>query len=164
MIIDLYNLINSNLPTMLQGNVLRRFLRALLEPLRTLNLRAFVELGYTAQTSSMELYLNTLYGIPYNPNTRAADILSGTIIYIEHWSSVLPPQYLYNNSESQPPVYVYNTVEGEPPLYLYNTQEFTGNWDFRVNIPTATAYNLNQLRAQINKYRPLGRRYVIQTY
>lgn len=170
MIIDIYNLLYNLLPYRFYSDTdfWVDYLRAAMEPLRTLNQRVFLAVGYNSSIGSQELYLNRLYGNPYNVNTRAAAISAGTIIWIENWDTTVPQTFLYNTAENQTPLYIYNTAESEPPLYLYNQIEFDGDWDFRVWVPLATsllpAYDVNQLKGQINKYLPEGRRYIIQIY
>jgi hypothetical protein len=170
MLIDVTLFVYNALPSVLRIAFWADYLRAAFEPLRTLNNRTFLAVGYNSSVGSQELYLNRLYGNPYDVNTgfRTTAIAAQSIIYIENWSTFITPTYLYNNAEGQEPLYVYNTAEGEAPLYLYNTQEFTGAWDFKVWVPFATAglpdYTEDKLKAQINKYLPEGRRYVIDYY
>lgn len=166
MIIDIYLFLYNNLPySWWQLTTFWvDYLRAAFEPLRTLNQRLFLAIGYNSSIGSQELYLNRLYGNPYDVNTRVAAISAGTIIYIENWDTTVPQTFVYNNAENQTPLYVYNTAEAEDPLYLYNQVEFDGDWDFKVWVPVTTVFDTNTLKAQINKYLPEGRRYVIDTY
>lgn len=164
MLIDVALFIYNALPAMLRTTFWADYLRAAFAPLYSLNQRTFLAVGYNSSVGSQELYLNRLYGNPYNVNTRSVAIAASSIIYIENWSTYITPQYVYNNAENQSPLYVYNTAEAEDPLYVYNTQEFTGDWDFRVWVPATTIFDTNTLKAQINKYLPEGRRYIIQTY
>lgn len=170
MIIDIYQFLYNALPYLYWQNTSFwvDYMLAAFKPLHTLNQRLFLAIGYNSSVGSQELYLNRLYGNPYNVNTRDADILAGNIIYIENWDTTVPQTFVYNNNEGQTPLYVYNTAEAEDPLYLYNQIEFDGDWDFKVWVPTATTllpnYDVNTLKGQINKYLPEGRRYVIDTY
>lgn len=164
MIIDLYLFIYTYLPRVLRVAFWADYLRALLQPLFTLNQYTYEAIGYNSSLGSQELYLNNLFGIPYNVNDRLTLIGAGTIIYIENYASTTPQQFVYNNSEGQTPLYVYNNVEAEAPLYLFNNVEFYGPYDFTVYVPSTLTFDINMLKGKINRYLPIGRRYQILTY
>lgn len=151
-------------PTLLRGAVLIDYLRALLEPIRIINYKAFVDIGYNSSIYSQELYLNTLYGIPYNPNTREADIADGLIIWIENWANVTPALRWYTDADAATnPIWFVDSDADTNPIWFADI-DYQSVWEFRVNVPIATAFDTTVLKSQTNKYLPEGRRYVIQTY
>ncbi len=154
--IDINTIIRQILPPFKRSQSILEYLRAAVHPLIELH-QNFLEqrqktleyLAYNSQVIYLERLLNQVFN---NGNTG---IYISDAVQFDYW-------FLYNNAE-QHPQYLYNTSENQP-VFLYNEQEFDTNYDFIVWVPTAVTFNINRMRALINRYKLAGKRYDIQTY
>lgn len=116
------------------------------------------EAQITGQVGSLEYMLNKQY---YN------DGLAG-LIYITDGTGD-NNIYLFNTAENEQQTFLFSTFEGEPPLFLYNNNEFSGDPDFIVLLPSALPPTITgdytiEMRALINKFKIAGTSYIIKTY
>ncbi len=71
------------------------------------------------------------------------------------------PVYIYQDAE-QKPVYIYTQSENQPkPLFTDHEIEFEGI-DFVVQIHYTIPYDVNQIKALIEKYKTPGMAYIIE--
>ncbi|HNX90009.1 MAG TPA: hypothetical protein PKH58_13110 [Paludibacteraceae bacterium] len=164
--VNLNSIITWLLPTFLRGATLIAILKALLHPLQSLHflLDAFriqkqYELSITSQVIWLEKMLNTIFD-PLNE-----------LIYIQDVGAV-NQVYMSNKAESPHPRYLYNKAEAAYPTYIYNKSEDIYQFNFTVMVPLAIYNNLllnnnsglNQMKANLNKYKMFGTIYIIQSY
>lgn len=86
-------------------------------------------------------------------------------IYIAD-ANMLAYPFLYMWEENQPPTYSYMDTEVPPnvPLNLYLNEEYDQGYDFIVWVPTGLLFDIEKMKALINKYKLAGKRYIIQYF
>lgn len=163
--VNLTILANWLLPPFLRQNRLKGFLKAFNKHLQTLynelnayRARKSYEMSINGQVMWIERMLNDYY-----------DNLLRRIYIIDVNNDTTT--YLYNKAENITPPYIYNKVENAPKTYIQLSVD-ASNYAFRVQVPYALYVQLianneallNQMKANINKYKVFGVNYVIQSY
>jgi len=115
------------------------------------------------QVMVLERALNLKYMLEDKWATAADTDASGGI-WIENTASLIPTTFIYTAGEAQPPLYIYGDAEGEPPLYIYSAAEYESQYDFIVKIPAAFAYDEDEVKAFVTRFRVAGKRFAIETY
>lgn len=101
------------------------------------------------------IYLEHVLNDQFDPVNRG--------IYIENLADI-QYDYLYNAIEQRTPVYLDNKSENKPPDYFVNQSEYDNHITFIVWVPATVTFNINKMKAIVNKYRIAGKTYQIQTY
>ena len=109
----------------------------------------------TGQKILLEQTLNNLF----NPGNARK-------ITIDNSGDDLGTSFFYNSNEGYPAQYFYNENEGETPFYFYNQSEYFGLNDFVVFVPIEVINNftVDQVRSEINKFRPVGTKFNLKLY
>lgn len=157
--IDFLKLINQLLPSFLRKAKMRAWLEVVLAPLQN-RYNAFLshreevifDVSVTGQVRSLEFMLNKIF-------YEDGHILK---IYISD-ASRNPQVYLFQNTETHEPVYLYNTNEQYDGLYVFNTYDSPGS-DFTVWVPDSLLFDLNYMRALIDRHKAAGFKYSIKYY
>lgn len=85
-------------------------------------------------------------------------------IYITDATS-LQPVVVYRHSESKTPPYIYQEAEAEPPPYIYTDAELNAlGPDFIVMVPNFIVFDMDELVALVNKYKLVGKFFIVQTF
>jgi hypothetical protein len=117
---------------------------------RTLTLN---EMAYTSQTIVLEYVLNLKLNA------------GGTEIFITNHFTSSPSVYTGHLDEAGFLQNIGHLDEGGSPVYIGHLDEYVDiSYDFTVNVPAALVYDLNELLALVNKYKPIGKRYNVITY
>jgi hypothetical protein len=158
--LNFYKIITRYLGVWLQPKRLA-WLSALVSPLDQTRNDTFVtfrnkvieESRFNSQTLVLQELLNTVF------NTGSL-----TAIYIKNADEFTESTFIHNEAEGYPATYLFNEGSG-PAIFLFNEDEFNQPYDFIVYVPTAI-YNasLNQVIAEVEKYRFSGVNYDIQAY
>jgi hypothetical protein len=152
---------NLNTPPNKRGVVHLSWLKALLSPLQTLNDNfanvyfpdVFARSKRNAQKIVLEHTLNSIF----NAN-------SFPLIYINNTGTLIDIISFYTKDETNP-VPIYAKSEGNP-LFIYTKEEYFNGGMFVVNVPSAVIpnFNENQIKSEVDKYRPAGTKYEINIY
>ncbi len=119
----------------------------------------------TPQTYSLEWFLNFIFNPTFTPAMVDNSIdYSGGGIWIENNPAQLPVMFVYSDFDVQPPLYIYSEADPDPPVYIYSWDNYWEQYHFIVHVPTALAISEVYLRSIIDRYKPAGRRYTIETY
>ena len=112
------------------------------------------ELPFTSQTLSLENRLNQRYGLPLGH------------IYILTVSPLFGATYIHFINENQTPFYAFCIAEAEPPQYVRFFAEHTNtsNADFIVYVPSSLLFDESELKAIVNTYRLVGKRFKVEIY
>ena len=159
------------LPPFLRKPKMHRWLWANLQPLQSLHSlfwgyrnETLDRLQVTAQTYSLEWYLNKVFNPSFLPTITAHSIdYSNGGIYIESNASQVPLNFVWSDLEQQPPLYVYSENDANV-TYLYAWQDYWQQISFIVWVPNALLLFDAMLRAYINRYKAVGHTYKIQYY
>lgn len=138
------------------------WLRALVAPLNSLNAdffgTYFPDVTTRAKRTGQKIVLENTLNQVFNPSLSPP-------IYINNTGDDIETIYLYNEGEGYPALYLYNELESLP-YYMYNDSEYSPEFNFIVYIPSAVlgSYNVNQIIAEVNKYKPVGRTFTTIEY
>jgi hypothetical protein len=117
--------------------------------------------------------------VAYRTNTLRSISHTGQVIYIERLlngdATAQYPIYLSDSDDERLDDYIYNQSEGQLPIYLYqdsaslpvevkNEVEYENIDDFVVKVPEVPPMSDTEIRNIVEKYKPAGKRYSIQTY
>lgn len=151
------------IPVKIRGNNFMAWIGSLVQPVQSLNaaLVSYVsgiryDLLFTGQVIYLEHILNDVFDA------------AGREIYIDDPAVYVEENYIYNHVEDDDTLIIYNKVEAQPELYIFNAAEYNSlNVDFIVFVPDTVVFNAAvevQMRAVIDRYRHVGRRYRFETY
>lgn len=162
----------------------------LYDDLVTFRSRTIYDLQITGQTIYLEKALNDRFDF-INRQIYIENLADLTQFYIYNKVEAQPPVYLYNKYDA---TYTYasgefaayqgtiwvanNATTGSTPAignanwsvhkpfdpYLINKGEALQPTDFIVWVPVALVFDINELRALVNRYKLAGKRYTVQTY
>jgi hypothetical protein len=151
-------------PSILATPIRLAWLRLIIAPIRTLYVR-FKDVEdsavYAAKHSGIKIYLEKALNDKFDPINRA--------IYINNVGNH-SRQYLYRKGEPRAKRFIYKKGEvnfmlyPEKQTFIKRKSEYFGDNDFVVMIPSALAPNLGQLNELVISYKPVGKRYTIDTY
>lgn len=110
------------------------------------------ELAKTSQVVHIKAVLNDRW----DAGLRRIDIIDG---------SGIEPLIIHRELEAKPAPYVYKEDEGQPLHYIYRDEELnTLTVDFIVRIPEFIVFDLEELKALVDKYRLPGKVYLVETF
>lgn len=154
--IDYNKLIVQLKPARLRKKRVKAFAKAMVSPVVVLyndflSFRSAVlyELNHNGQVCSMEGLLND----QFDDSLRRIYITDAPIIL---------PLYLHRRAEAKP-AYLRRRSEGIPK-YVRRSTELTKGGSFIVKVPVALTFDLNMMKALIDKYKLAGKAYKIQTF
>jgi len=108
---------------------------------------------YYLNHSSQVVYLEAVLNDRWDVALRRIRVVDGPDI---------DPLYLYTRLENKPN-YIYARIE-TIPRYIYTGAETINGPDFLVEVPAIITFDLNEMKALINKYRlPSKHNYLIET-
>ena len=144
------------LPTFRRKQITLNFLWCLVFPLDVLHIeflkrrkQNLIKMNFNYQKFSMERRLNDAF----DPISRRIEIISAV-----QYEGV----YLYTEAEDDPFFSKTRWLYGnEDPIYLRTDAELGSEYDFIVRIPN-TSINMYQLRAEIDFYKLISKRYQIE--
>lgn len=124
-------------PYLWRKGAMLSWLYALAKPINTINqtvivpwrIRVLELLEHDGQTSLLERLLNAKYLLIYSINTRAQDIATADIIYIET-TATNNFFFVWNDIEQRTPIYMYNVWQNST-TYLINDYVFYDNFIYR---------------------------------
>lgn len=110
------------------------------------------ELGKTSQVVHIEAVLNDRW----DAGLRRIYIIDG---------SGIEPLVIYREAEAKQAPYIYLEAEGEPAPYIYRNEELNVvTIDFIIMIPVFIVFDMDELKALVDKYRLPGKVYIVQTF
>jgi hypothetical protein len=143
------------------GTALKDFISSLVEPLQNssnsldnFDTEYRKRAKFNGQKIVLQAALNDIFGVVAPP-----------WIIVENNASAGQNTYFYEPSESSP-VYFYEPLENDP-VYFYEPGELLNpEYDFKVKIPVGihTAELERRVRAEVNTYKVVGTRFIIETY
>lgn len=79
--------------------------------------------------------------------------------------SAYEPLYIYRDAEGKQAPYIYLEAEGEQAPYIYTEAEINAvGIDFIIRIPVTIVFDMNELKALVDRYRLPGKVYIIETF
>lgn len=117
--------------------------------------KTLYEMAITAQVSSLEYHLNKIHGLPYAIANRTALIAAKSIIYIEDTSNL--PFAWVDNDES---FFVSNTTDA----YVAGQSSYDLHNHYLVNVPNTLTYNATEMKAEIDRFNNVNRKFTLQNY
>lgn len=113
------------------------------------------ELAITAEVSSLEYYVNSLFDLPYVLANRNTLIDSKQIIYLKDTSN-LPYTWLGETN---------NFLLGDTDLvYLADSEAYELHNHYIVMIPQGLTYNSIVLEKEIKKFNHVNRKFALEEY
>ena len=161
--IDFDKIIWENLPIVLRKLRLYSLVKSIVKPVVTLFENFSFLAQFTSELSSLEHYLNAVYGYTYDINDRDTQIANTDIIWIDSIVTKQSP-YLYNFQENLQKVYLRNFSELANPTYFYNASEIDPGHNFIVYVPASLVFDNDLMISRINQYKVSGKKFIIQTY
>lgn len=154
---DVYKLAQQLLPPTLRRKRLFALLSVLIYPLYLLlqQFQSFRQdcienMQINGQVIYIEKILNNMY------------FLENREIYIEDIDE--HQSYLYERSEGLIGVWLYQRSERERTTHLKQRNEGNLDGNYIVNIPSFLSENTEEIRRIVEKYKPAGRKYIINIY
>lgn len=161
--INIAELVFKLIPVKIRGNNFAGWIGSLVQPIQSLNvlLVSFItKIRYDLLFTGQVVYLEHILNDVFDASTRA--------IYIDDPAVYVEENYIFNHPETSDTLIVYNKVEAQPELYIFNAEEYNSlNVDFIVFIPDTIVFNAAvevQMRAVIDRYRHVGRRYRFEVF
>jgi hypothetical protein len=161
-IIDFASLAKLLLPPFLRQAKMLSWLRALVKPIQSLNIRfnaLMSRIRYRMRFNGQVMYLKHILNDFYDPVLRRIYLGDGNVLGL--------PEYIYNRVELRPK-YLRNRSEGIAVPYLRNRMEYDMAVDFIVWVPNALLSAdpelARKIRALVNHYRLSGRRFRVQGF
>ena len=139
------------------------WLNCYVTPMKTLNDAFFgvffIAVKNRAKRTGQKIILEQTLNDVFNPEGVSR-------ITIDNAGDNLETSFFYNSNEGYPGQTLYNETEGEEPFYFYNEEEYFELTGFTVYVPlfVLSQYTVNQIRAEVDKYRPAGTTFKIKTY
>lgn len=157
-IIDWSRLVRWLLPVRLRQSRTVAWLMALIAPVQSLY-AAFIayrdECSYFLNHTSQVVYMEAAMNDVFDPVNRGIYIVDG---------AVYDPLWLYQEAELKP-LYVRMASESSPQWLYTELETLVGQADFIVRVPVAVTFDMDRLKALIDKYRLAGKSYYkIETY
>lgn len=159
--IDWSTQVNNLLPSEYRSNTVKKFIRALIEPVNTKSIEwdAFdtdvrKRAKFNGQILVLASALNNIYNINVAPFIRIETVVGQATT-----------KFIYNQAENNTE-FIYNQAEFQT-LYFYNSTEVvTEIVDFKVLIPSTiyTSELEDRVRAEVNNYKLAGKRFTIEQY
>ena len=152
---------NWNTPPNKRGNIHLSWIYALVSPLNTLNTlfskTYFPDVLSRSKRTAQKIVLEDTLNKVFND-------VGFPLIYINNTGLLVDVVYFHRLSENKP-TYIKSLSENEP-LYLYNESEYFNGGEFVVYVPLSVIsnFNVNQISSEVNKYKPAGTKFKIQTY
>lgn len=144
--VDFAAYIRAMLPFIMRKPKTLAFLSVLLSPVKSLyglfkknREQNLYYLDHNAQVVRMEAVLNDRW----DDELRRINITDGT---------AKEALIIYREDETKPPVYLFTEAENNP-VPLYQESEFDEGNDFEVNVPWDVVFDVEEMKALINKYR-----------
>ena len=146
------------LPTYMRTAVTKAYLKVLATPLFGYYLKTeawynakVAELTLNALTDVMQARLRVLY----------PDVGSFKVFVKTQWDNY-PQEYMGLVNGHHKPQYVYTLGESQPPIYSWLLSERNLPHDYFVIVPTTYTAQLPDITSFCNRYRPAGKRFLIQ--
>lgn len=156
--VDFDDLINDELPVNQRRYIITAFLKMLYRPLRNMLTTFYLfydriryELAFGSTVIELEHLLNEMF-----------DSVNRDIYITDAPEQIT--SFIFNESEGNEPIFLFNQSENEQGIYLYNQEEVDSLTAFIVWVPGTLSYNVDQLKALVNKYKTAGKSYIIINY
>lgn len=156
--IDYDVLVEQSIPTMLRNSLMKAWLKCLVQPVRWLYAKFQTnraanryDLAHNGQVCKLEAVLNDMF----DNTLRRIYIGDGPWIDPEfiYLRTELKDEYLATTAEL--PV-----IDYDAPMYLYTVAETSIKYlQFIVYYPTGLVFDIERMKALINKYRLAGKKY-----
>ncbi len=141
------------LPTFLRKSRLAAFATVLVAPIKEMyqafreqQKRDWYRLNHNGQVFSLRKVLND----HFDNEQRRIEIMDA-----EEYERI----YIYTPIENQP---LYLNGENEDTKYIYTSSEYNNQFDFVVVVPFGLSYNTYKMRALINEYKLITKKYTIK--
>lgn len=155
--IDIYKLAHQLLAPTLRRKRLFAYLSVLIYPLylllqrfRSFRQECIENMQINGQVIYIEKILNNMY---YFENKE---------IYIEDINE--NQSYLYERVTGQVGIWLYLRSERERTIHLKQRNEGNLDGNYIVNIPSFLSDNIEEIRRIVEKYKPAGRKYILNIY
>jgi hypothetical protein len=146
-------------PVKIRKDRMAEWISALLQPIQSLNVRfvqLVVDVRYRMNFNGQVIYLEHILNDVFDSVSRG--------IYIDDDGTTAVENYVYNVPE--PTVFLRNKAETQPTIILFNSIEFNElNGDFVIHVPSYIVLNADverQIRKIVDRYKHVGRRYIIE--
>lgn len=118
----------------------------------------FVDVSKRAKRNGQKLLLESILNEIFNPGGTS-------FIYIDNTGDDLDFQFLYRSTEGYPAKFIKASTEAVPS-YFNASSEYNEIRNFIVHVPSGViaTYTEEQIRSEVNNYRPCGTNFTIQIY
>ena len=158
--VNFNTLVELLVPTFLRKNKHILLLKTIITPLFTLHQQTLYEMQHDGRTIYLEKLLNEYFTVlGYDPNHHD---LTKTI-YID---DVVQKDklYIWQNEELETSYLNDEGVDDDNDVFLDNEIENVYSYSWIIFIPEAIVFDEIKVRAFIDEYRYIGRKYIIQNY
>lgn len=108
---------------------------------------------YELSKTSQVVYIEAVLNDRWDSNFRRIEVVD---------YASLEPHSIYRKPESKAPLYVYRKPEAITRYVYRNTEINAIAYDFVIQIPVSIVYDIEELKALVNKYKLYGKAYIIQ--
>lgn len=159
-IIDFVKLLKQALPIKLRKSKTLAFFNALLVPLQKIQEQTL----YKMQHNGTKIYLEKMLNESYNVAGYSHQDHEGTkLIYIEDIAT--PGKlYIWQNLEPDSSFFEDDGDDNDDDMFLDGPADGVLQFSWTIYMPDTIEFNENSLRALVDSYRYIGKKYTIQTY
>jgi hypothetical protein len=158
--IDFKKLVYQSLAIKIRKSKTLSFFNALIAPLQEIQ----KETLYKMQHNGTKIYLEKMLNESYSIAAYDHQDHEGTkLIYIEDLP-VLDKLYIWQNLETENTFFEDDDIDTDDDLFLDGDTEGVLQFSWTIWMPDTISFNENTLRALVDSYRYIGKKYTIQTY
>lgn len=156
--LNFYKLVQLLLPTFLRKEKHTAFLNCLVKPVEKLHKETLYKMQHDGRTIYLEKLLNEYFAIPgYTPKDHEIT----KRVYIEDIAQE-PRLYIYQNEELEELFLNDDDVNDFNDVFI--EEENRASYSWIIFIPVAIVFDEIKVRAFVDEFRFIGRKYKIQTY
>ncbi|WP_264521212.1 hypothetical protein [Flavobacterium sp. N1994] len=158
--IDFTKLIKISLPIKLRTIRTLAFFKAMVAPLQTIQQETLYKMQHNGTKIYLEKMLNETFNVSgYDNQNHEATKL----IYIEDLPGI-DKLYVWQNLEADSSFFEDDGDDNDDDLFLDGDTEGALQYSWTIFMPNTITFNENSLRALVDSYRYIGKKYTIQTY
>ena len=158
--VDFKKLILLLLPTFLRKSRTIAFLNSTLKPLENLHKNILYKMQHDGRTIYLEKLLNEYFSVP-NYDTNNHD---GTKKVFIDDIPALPKLYIHQDEEDDVLFLNENGIFDDQDVFLDSENENNISYSWIIFIPQDYFFDEIKVRAFVDEFRYIGRKYIIQTY
>jgi len=150
--------VSSMLPTYMRKPIIKAYLKVLATPM----FAYYLITGQWYNAKVAELLLNALIDVMQTKlRSLYPDVGSFKVFVKTQWDNI-PSEYIGPINGHHKPVFTYTLAEAQPPLYAWQLSERNLPHDYYIIVPTTFSSQISDIQSFCNRYRPAGKRFLIQ--